>query len=123
MTEPCPGPTGPPRRRVLGYVHALNPIQRAYELKSLADFCRDQHYDLVHSIEDPCVQHAAVDCPAFLELIEYLTRDRVDLVIPHLDHLSTDPLMISLRLDRIDATTRQIFIVPNEHARFRETGA
>lgn len=110
-----PSPERPPTgRRVISYVHALNPIQRAYELKLIADFCRDEHYRLVHTIEDDCLQqHTTVDCPAFFNLIEYLTRDLVDLVLPSLDHLSTDAIVISLRLDRIDATRRQIFIVPS----------
>lgn len=99
-------------RQVIGYVHALNPIQRAYELKSIDDFCRDEHYELVHSIEDHCAQHTAVECPAFLELIEFLTRERVDLVVPDLGHLSPDTFVVSMRLDRINATTRQVFVVP-----------
>jgi hypothetical protein len=113
----------PTRRRVIGYVHARNPLQRAYMVKSIRDFSDDECYELVEVIEDTCVQHTAVECPDFLKLIEYLTRERVDLVMPGTDHLAIDDVVRSLRLDRIDATTRQVWIVPNEHTNFRETGA
>ena len=113
----------PGGRRVIGYVHARSPFQSAHGLKSITDYCQRECHELVHNIEDDCPQdHNSVDCPAFLELIEYLTRDRVDLVLPALGHLSTNALVISLRLDRIDATTRQVLIVPNQHADFHEMG-
>ncbi|GGU45531.1 hypothetical protein [Lentzea flava] len=109
-------------RRVIGYVHALNPIQRAYELRSIARFCDDNRYELVRTVEDHCPDHSAVDCPTFAELVEWLTNDRIDLVMPNLDHLSTDKVVVSMRLDRITATTRQVFVVPDDNS-FRESGA
>lgn len=113
----------PARRRVIGYVHARDPLQRGYMVRSIRVFSQKECYELVDVIEDTCIQHTAEECPDFLKLIEYLTRERVDLVMPGTDHLAIDDVVRSLRLDRINATTRQVWIVPNEHTSFRETGA
>ncbi|MDX8037631.1 hypothetical protein SK803_46190 [Lentzea sp. BCCO 10_0856] len=112
------------RQRVYGYVRAFDPYQLALERRSIQGFCQRMNIDLVRIIEDPCQSDEIAPCGSFLELTCALELEPVyGVVMPELAHLSPNKTVQALRLQWITSLKREVFVVPNEPAGFRETGA
>ncbi|SDP94005.1 hypothetical protein [Lentzea jiangxiensis] len=109
-------------RQVAAYVRGSDPIQRAFERRAVANFCRTKGYDVVRVIEDDCAQHTTDECHTLSTLVCLLYDKSCDVVVPRLDHLSTDPKVQDVMVRRLEATGNLVLVLPLDHG-FSESGA